>query len=156
MKFRLIWVGSNADAELRAGIERYLGRIQHFYPIEVVEIAPEKGRQAKSDMAISHADSARLVAAIPQRGTTVVLDERGESLDSLRFSRWLERQTIDSPHGVNFVLGGDVGLDDAVRAKADKILSLSAMTLPHQIARLVLTEQIYRACTLIRNIPYHK
>jgi len=156
MKFRLIWVGSNADIEVRAGIERYRERIKHFYPIEVVEIAPEKGRQAKSDVAILHADSARLIAAIPQRGTTVVVDERGESLDSLRFSRWLERQTIDSPHGVNFVLGGDVGLDDAVRARADKVLSLSAMTLPHQIARLVLIEQIYRACTLMRNIPYHK
>jgi 23S rRNA (pseudouridine1915-N3)-methyltransferase len=85
-----------------------------------------------------------------------VLDERGQMLDSLKFARWLERLTIDSPHGIHFVVGGDLGLDDSVRNRADKVLSLSAMTLPHQVARVVLLEQIYRACTLIRNIRYHK
>jgi 23S rRNA (pseudouridine1915-N3)-methyltransferase len=96
------------------------------------------------------------LAAIPDRGYVIVLDERGQTFDSLKFARWLERLTIDSPHGVNFVVGGDVGIDDTIRQRADKLLSLSAMTLPHQLARLVLLEQIYRACTLMRNIPYHK
>jgi len=63
---------------------------------------------------------------------------------------------IDQPHGVIFVMGGDVGLDQSIRQRADDVLSLSAMTLPHQLARVVLLEQIYRACTLMRNIPYHK
>lgn len=102
------------------------------------------------------AQSARLLAAIPDRGFTIVLDERGQSLDSLKFAKWIERLTIDNPHGINFVLGGDVGLDDTLRQRADKLLSLSAMTLPHQLARIVLLEQLYRACTLMRNIPYHK
>ena len=100
--------------------------------------------------------SARLLGAIPDRGTVVVLDERGQPLDSLKFARWLERLTIDSPHGIHFVVGGDVGLDESVKRRADMLLSLSAMTLPHQIARVVLLEQIYRACTLMRNIRYHK
>ena len=102
------------------------------------------------------AQSARLLAAIPARGYTVVLDDRGRSMDSLKFAKWLERLTIDQPHGVTFVVGGDVGLSDAVRQRADLLLSLSAMTLPHQLARVVLVEQIYRACTLMRNVPYHK
>jgi len=102
------------------------------------------------------AQSARLLASIPERGFTVVLDERGQTLDSLKFARWIERLTIDSPHGVNFVVGGDVGFDETVRKRADKLLALSAMTLPHQFARVILLEQIYRACTLMRNIPYHK
>jgi 23S rRNA (pseudouridine1915-N3)-methyltransferase len=76
--------------------------------------------------------------------------------DSVKFARWLERLTIDSPHGIHFVLGGDVGLDDSVRQRADKVVSLSPMTLPHQLARVMLLEQIYRACTLMRNIAYHK
>lgn len=156
MKFRLIWPRSNADAELGAVADRYLNRIRHFFPIEVVEVPPAPGRQTQSDVAIMRADSARLLAAIPERGTVVVLDERGQALDSLKFARWLERLTIDSPHGVNFVMGGDVGLDETIRQRADKLLSLSAMTLPHQIARVVLLEQIYRACTLMRNIAYHK
>ena len=156
MKIRVIQAGSHADAELLAVADRYLARIRHFFPIEVVWVAPERRRQNLDDVAIMRAQSASLVSAIPDRGYVVVLDERGETLDSLKFARWLERLTIDSPHGINFVVGGDVGLDDSVRARADKLLSLSAMTLPHQVARVVLLEQIYRACTLMRNISYHK
>ena len=156
MKFRLIWPRSTADAELAAVLERYLNRIKHFFPIEVTEVPPERGRQAQSDVAIMRAQSARLVAAIPDRGYTVVLDERGQTIDSLKFARWIEKLTIDQPHGVNFVVVGDAGLDDTVRQRADRLLSLSPMTLPHQLARVMLAEQLYRACTLIRNITYHK
>jgi len=158
VKFRFIWPSSSADAELASVMERYLGRIKHFYPVEVLEVAPERGRQSESDAAIirRRSESARLIAAIPPRGFTVVLDERGQPMDSLKFAKWLERLTIDQPHGVNFVMGGDAGLDDAVKQRAQKILTLSAMTLPHQLARVLLLEQIYRACTLMRNIPYHK
>jgi 23S rRNA (pseudouridine1915-N3)-methyltransferase len=157
MKFRLLWPRSTADAELGAVVDRYLNRIKHFFPIEVVEIAPGKGGQSAKDAAIIRArDSAALLASIPQKGFVAVLDERGQPFDSLKFAKWLERLTVDQPHGVTFVMGGDVGLDDSIRQRADKVLSLSAMTLPHQLARVVLVEQIYRACTLMRNIPYHK
>ena len=156
MKFRFIWTGSHADVELAEAAERYLNRIKHFFPIEVVEVASERGRQARDDVAIMRAQSARLVSAIPERGFAVVLDERGQLFDSLKFAKWIERLTIDQPHGVNFVVGGDVGFDDSVRARADKLLALSPMTLPHQFARVILLEQIYRACTLMRNISYHK
>jgi 23S rRNA (pseudouridine1915-N3)-methyltransferase len=156
MKFRFIWSGSHTNAELAASVEQYLGRIRHFFPVEVVEVASERGRQSQSDVAIMRAQSARLLAAIPDRGYVIVLDERGQTFDSLKFAKWIERLTIDSPHGVNFVVGGDVGFDDSVRKRADKLLALSPMTLPHQLARVILLEQIYRACTLMRNISYHK
>jgi 23S rRNA (pseudouridine1915-N3)-methyltransferase len=156
MKLTLLWPRSTADAELRGATERYLNRIRHFFPIEVVEIAPSRGRQSESDVAIMRDHSARLAAALPPRGTVVALDERGQAMDSLKFAKWLERLTVEQPWGATFVMGGDVGLDDTIRRRADLLLSLSAMTLPHQIARLVLVEQIYRACTLMRNISYHK
>ena len=156
MKISLIWPASSSEKDFAEAIDRYLKRIRHFYPIEVIEVPAERGRQTQSDAATMRSQSSRLLAAIPARGTVVVLDERGQMLDSLKFARWLERLTIDSPHGIHFVLGGDVGFDDSVRNRADKVLSLSAMTLPHQVARVVLLEQIYRACTLIRNIRYHK
>ena len=156
MKIRLIWPRSNADADMSEAIERYLKRIRHFFPVDVTEIPPERGRQGGDDVAIMRAQSARLLAAVPERGHVVVLDERGQTFDSLKFAKWLERLTIDSPHGICFVVGGDVGLDESVRQRADLLLSLSAMTLPHQLARVVLVEQIYRACTLMRNISYHK
>jgi 23S rRNA (pseudouridine1915-N3)-methyltransferase len=156
MKFRLLWVRSSADSEFGEAIDRYVNRIKHFFPIEVIEIASERGRQSESDVAIMRAQSTRLMAALPAQGHVVVLDERGRQLDSLKFAKWIERMTIEQPHGVTFVMGGDIGLTDAIRQRADTLLSLSAMTLPHQIARVVLLEQIYRACTLMRNIAYHK
>jgi 23S rRNA (pseudouridine1915-N3)-methyltransferase len=156
MKIRILQAGSHADAELSAVADRYLNRIKHFLPIEVLSISPERGRQKGEDATIIRAQSARLLEAIPDRGTVVVLDERGDSMDSLKFAKWLERLTIDSPYGVTFVVGGDAGFDDSVRRRADKLLRLSAMTLPHQLARVILLEQIYRACTLMRNISYHK
>jgi 23S rRNA (pseudouridine1915-N3)-methyltransferase len=156
MKFRFIFGGSYSDAEHSAAIDRYLNRIKHFFPIEVTEVSPKRGRQSSNDVAMMRDQSALLVAAIPDRGYTVVLDERGQLLDSLKFAKWLERLTIDNPNGVNFVVGGDIGFDESVKRRADKLLSLSAMTLPHVLARVVLVEQIYRACTLMRNIPYHK
>ena len=156
MKISLIWPASSSEKDFAEAIDRYLKRIRHFYPIDVIEVPAERGRQTQSDAATMRSQSSRLLAAIPPRGTVTVLDERGQMLDSLKFARWLERLTIDSPHGIHFVIGGDLGLDDTVRNQADKVLSLSAMTLPHQVARVVLLEQIYRACTLIRNIRYHK
>ena len=156
MKIRLIWPESSSEKDFASAVERYLNRIRHFYTVEVVEVRGERGRQSQSDVAIMRGQSARLLAAIPDRGTTIVLDERGQVLDSLKFARWLERLTIHSPHGIHFVIGGDVGLDESIRQRADELLSLSAMTLPHQVARVVLLEQIYRACTLMRNIRYHK
>jgi 23S rRNA (pseudouridine1915-N3)-methyltransferase len=156
MKLRFLWPRSAADADFGEAIDRYFNRIKHFFPAEITELPPERGRQSSDDLAMMRGQSARLLAAMPDRGHVAVLDERGQPLDSLKFGRWLERLTIDSPHGVTFVVGGDAGLDESVRKRADTLLSLSPMTLPHQLARVVLMEQIYRACTLMRNIRYHK
>src|ERR1051326_11944 len=156
MKIRLIWPESSSEKDFVSAIDRYVQRIRHFYPIEVVDVAGQRGRQSQSDASIMRGQSARLFGAIPDPGPGGVLDERGQTFDSLKFARWLERLTIDSPHGIHFVVGGDVGLDETIKRRADVLLSLSPMTLPHQIARVVLLEQIYRACTLMRNIRYHK
>jgi 23S rRNA (pseudouridine1915-N3)-methyltransferase len=154
MKFHLIWVGSNADTEFGEAIERYFKRIKHFFTIDLLVVPSEKGK--KHQKASIQAESTRLLAAIPERGTVVVVDERGVAWSSLKFAKWLEGVVDRDPHGITFVLGGDGGMDDRVRAEADLVLSLSAMTLPHQLARVVLLEQIYRACTLIRNVTYHR
>lgn len=156
MRISVVWIGGPGEDEMRGAIDRYSSRIRHFFPFEIVEIPAAKSRQKKSDTSIMHADSERLLAAIPARGTVVAVDERGAAMDSLKFAKWLERITIHSPYGVTFVMGGDVGYGEEVRKRADLVLSLSAMTLPHQVARVILLEQIYRACTIIRNIAYHK
>lgn len=150
MKLKVIWVGSNADTEFQEAIDRYSNRIKHFFPIEIQVVPPEKQKNRL------RGESERLIEAIPERGTTVVVDERGVTWSSLKFAKWLEGVTMRDPHGIAFVLGGDSGMDDRVRQQADLVMSLSSMTLPYQLARVVLLEQIYRACTLIRNVPYHK
>jgi 23S rRNA (pseudouridine1915-N3)-methyltransferase len=156
VKIRFLWPRSSADADFTEAIDRYFNRIKHFLPAEVIEISADRGRQKSDDLAMMRGQSARLLEAIPDRGHVAVLDERGQLFDSLKFTRWLERLTVENPHGVTFVVGGDVGFDDSVRKRADTLIALSPMTLPHQLARVVLLEQIYRACTLMRNIRYHK
>ncbi len=156
MKFTFVFGGSRSDKAMAETADDYLNRIKHFFPVKLIHVDAERGRQSASDEAMIRRQSERLAAAIPPRGYTVVLDERGDALDSLKFAKWLERLTMDQPDGVNFVVGGDMGVHENVRRRADKILSLSAMTLPHQLARVVLLEQIYRACTLMRGIRYHK
>src|SRR4051794_33604437 len=111
MKLRFLWPRASADADFSEAIDRYFNRIKHFFPAEITELAPERGRQQSDDAAIMRRQSARLLAAIPERGHVVVLDERGQLFDSLKFARWLERFIVDNPHGVTFVVGGDLGFD---------------------------------------------
>src|SRR4051812_13850643 len=117
MKLRFLWPRSSADADFGEAIDRYFNRIKHFFPAELIELAPERGGQKSDDLAMMRGQSARLVGAIPEKGHVAVLDERGQLFDSLKFAKWLERLTIDSPHGVIFVVGGDAGFDDSVRKR---------------------------------------
>jgi len=135
MKFRFLWVGSNADAEYGAAIERYLSR----------------GRF--SDAHVREREARAVRKALPERCHVIALSPGGRPLSTDAFTARLERWSVPL---AAFVLGGPLGLDPAFLDAAEVSLSLSAMTLPHQVARLVLLEQIYRACTLMRNIPYHK
>ncbi|MDX1583698.1 MAG: 23S rRNA (pseudouridine(1915)-N(3))-methyltransferase RlmH [Thermoanaerobaculia bacterium] len=155
MKLRLIWVGRISDRSCSRLVETYLGRVRQYFPAEITVVSPEKAR-SRSDEEIIAIESSRLVDALPARGKVVVLDERGGQMSSVAFGTWLERETVHNPYGVSFVMGGDLGLDDGIRSRADRVLALSQMTLPHELARVVLLEQIYRACTLIRNVRYHK
>lgn len=100
-------------------------------------------------------EGAALLSKLGPRDVLVALDERGKALGSVEFARWLQTQQANG-RDLACAIGGDEGLSDAVRARAGLILSLSAMTLPHRLARLVLMEQLYRAFTIVRGEPYHK
>jgi 23S rRNA (pseudouridine1915-N3)-methyltransferase len=155
MKLRVIWVGAIGDSSIRRLVDRYSDRIRQFFPLEIVEVRAVRTR-SMSDAEIIREESKRLVDALPQQGHVVVLDERGRQFDSAEFSAWLENETVHNPYGITFVMGGDLGLNEEIRTRADRVVALSRMTLPHEVARLVLLEQVYRACTLIRRVPYHK
>lgn len=151
MRLTFLSVGKERSGLFLPGVEEYSARLQRAHKVQLVELPESRhsGAQAKED------EGERLLAKLSPRDVLVALDERGKHLSSVDFAKWLGKQQ-DSSRDVAFVIGGDEGLSDAVRAKAGLVLSLSAMTLPHRLARLVLLEQVYRAFSILRGEPYHK
>ncbi|SEL90045.1 23S rRNA (pseudouridine1915-N3)-methyltransferase [Stigmatella aurantiaca] len=135
-------------------MQEYASRLEHYTRFELVELAEASGRKLKPGDAKAAEAEAILARRKPQ-DWLVALDERGKSLDSVEFSRYLGKAQTGAKD-LLFVIGGDEGLEDSVRQAAHLTLSLSRMTLPHRLARLVLIEQIYRAFTLLKGEPYHK
>jgi 23S rRNA (pseudouridine1915-N3)-methyltransferase len=147
-------VGRVSDTHLGGAIAEYERRAARYWPLVVREVKEAGGRGA-APMVTRRTEGERLLDACVGRGELVACDERGTSMTSAAFAAWLERLR-DTGAAVSFVIGGAYGLDDAVRARATKVLSVAPWTLPHEMARLVLSEQLYRAGTLLRGEPYHK
>ena len=135
----MLAVGKLRDRNVAALCDDYVSRARRHLPIEVVEVA----------------DDAALARRWPTQGETIALDVAGDSWTTERFARHLGEQMLRGGRAITFAIGGADGLPAALMARAGIRLSLSALTLPHRMARLVLLEQIYRALTIIRGEPYH-
>lgn len=144
MRVRIIAVGKAKDRDLRSLLGDYYARIDRYAKLEEVEV-----RDGKDDVVTD-----RLMRAIPERSRVVALEVQGRRLSSRQFATWIGRAENESVQTVVFLIGGAYGLPEAVSQRADLQLSISAMTLPHRLARLVLAEQIYRAFSITRNEPY--
>ena len=144
MRLRIIAVGKAKDRGLRSLLGDYYGRIERYAKLEEIEL--KDGKEAEV--------SDRLVRSIPDRSRVVALEVDGRALSSHELAKWIGRAENESVQTVVFLIGGAYGLPEAVSKKADLRLSLSAMTFPHRLARLVLAEQIYRAFSILRNEPY--
>lgn len=155
MKLRLLCVGRLSEAYLREGCTLFSERLQHYLPLAVEELKEQKAANRGEIARAVTIEGGQLLARIPAGAFVVALDERGRGLSSTQLATLLERHMIDGSDEWVLVIGGAHGLSEAVRQRADLVLSLSAMTLPHQLARLLLLEQLYRGCTIIRNEPYH-
>lgn len=155
MKLRLLCVGRLSEPYLRDGCALFQERLRHYLPLIVEEVKEQKaGNRGDLPRAIA-AEGELLLSRIPGGAFVVVLDERGQGLTSEGLAGLLERHMVSGTTEWVVVIGGAHGLSNEVRRRADLLLSLSAMTLPHQVARLLLLEQLYRGCTIIRNEPYH-
>jgi len=139
LKFVVLAVGKLRDRSFAALCDDYLARARRHVAVEVVEVE----------------DDAALARKWPAQGETIALDVRGEPWSTERFARHLDDRMLHGGRAITFAIGGADGLPPALTARAHLRLSLSAMTLPHRMARLVLLEQIYRALTIIRGEPYH-
>ena len=154
MKTLLILVGKTADRHFQAGISDYAGRISHYMPFELVTIPELKNTKSLSEDQQKTAEGELILKLLQPSDTVVLLDEHGRELRSIEFARWLE-QKRNTARRLVFVIGGPYGFSPALYARANEQLSLSKMTFSHQMIRLVFTEQVYRACTIIKGEPYH-
>jgi 23S rRNA (pseudouridine1915-N3)-methyltransferase len=139
MRYRVVAVGRMKHAALRAACDDFLKRLGHYARVEEREVK----------------DDARVLEAVPADARLVALTEHGEAWTSTDLAGWTERWERDA-HDVAFAIGGAAGLPDAVLARAQHRFSLSRLTFPHEVARLLLYEQLYRAYTIRRNEPYHR
>ena len=154
MKLAILAVGHKLPAWVAAGCAEYVKRMPRELPLSVVEIKPEP-RGTKSREQLLSAEKTRLQAALQGFPRTVVLDERGMDLTTLQLAQRLETWMREGGDTA-FVIGGADGIDDEIKSRADAMLRLSSLTLPHAMARLVLCEQLYRAMSVVRNHPYHR
>ena len=154
MKTVLIQVGKTTDKHFQAGISDYVERIGHYMPFEVVTIPELKNTKNLSEEQQKQAEGELILKQLQPSDTVVLLDEHGHEYRSMEFARWLE-QKRNTVRRLVFVVGGPYGFSQTVYGRANEQLSLSRMTFSHQMIRLVFTEQIYRACTIIKGEPYH-
>ena len=154
MELALAVVGRAHDATLGASIAEYERRAARYWPLVVREVK-EAGGRSIAPAVTRRLEGERLLDACLDHGEVVACDERGRGMTSADFSTWLGRLR-DTGGAVTFVIGGAFGLDDAVRTRATRLISLAPWTVPHEMARLLLVEQLYRAGTILRGEPYHK
>ena len=155
MRVTIVTVGHRMPAWVQEGFHEYARRMPPEIRVELVELKPEERGAAKSAEKAKAAEGARILAAVPPGATLLALDERGKSVSTQGLSVMLSGWMRDGSHPL-FVIGGADGLDAAVRERADKLLSLSALTLPHGLVRVLLAEQLYRAWSILARHPYHR
>jgi 23S rRNA (pseudouridine1915-N3)-methyltransferase len=150
MKFRFIWIGRTKDRNLKALQDEYLQRLSHFVRCETVEV-----REGAGPAAIEQ-ESQRIRETLNPKSFVCLLDVRGTAVTSEALAAKIEKWQVDGLREVQFVIGGANGVSRAVAEMADFSLSLSILTFTHEMARVLLLEQLYRANTIIKGFPYQK
>lgn len=153
MRLHFVWVGKTKDRRCAGLVEEYLERIRRFAPVEVSEIREPGGDDPEMVM---RREGARLSAAIENDDLVVILDEKGAPMSSTELAGFIQRQQTSGTKRIALIIGGFAGIDEQLKGRADQLLSLSRFTLTHELARVVLTEQVYRAFTILAGFPYHK
>lgn len=153
MNLRIIQIGKTKEPWIKAGVDEYLKRLQAFVKLEVLELADTSLRIAGSATAVKAREAITILHKIEADDYVILLDERGIDKTSLEFSGFLTN--ISDRKRVTFVIGGVYGTDPSLQQRADVIMRLSAMTFTHQMARLVLVEQLYRAMMISAGRSYH-
>lgn len=154
MKTELILVGKTTNKHFVACINDYVERIGHYMPFSITTIPELKNAKSLSEDQQKEREGELIMKQLQASDTVVLLDEHGTQMRSIEFASWLQKMQ-NSARRLVFVIGGPYGFSPALYQRANQKISLSPMTFSHQMVRLVFTEQIYRACTILKGEPYH-
>lgn len=151
MKIKVLWIGKSRDPWVKDALDEYAGRIRRYMPLELIDIRDEKGAEAEE---MRRRECERLERHIPPGATLILLDERGEQLDSPGLGAFVGKQRDSGTGELIFAIGGAYGFSEEFRRRG-RLLALSKMTFTHQMVRVFLLEQLYRAFTILNKEPYH-
>ncbi len=152
MKIHLWSIGKTSFSFVKGGVDTFAKRVNHYYTFEYQEFPSFKEKDVNR---LKQKEAEFLINKIPDSSYVILLDENGLSYDSVTFSKQMEQWLNQSKKNIIFIVGGAYGFHDAIKAKANKKISLSKMTFSHQLIRLVFMEQLYRCCTILRGEKYH-
>lgn len=155
MKILLWSIGKPHDPAIKQSIDEFTSRISRYFPVQWQVIPPLKQSATLKSDDLKKKEGALILQMLSKDDYLVVLDERGKQLDSLKLAEFIQSRANESIKQVVFLIGGAFGVDQQVLSRADFSWSLSTLTFPHQLVRLILAEQVYRACTILRNERYH-
>ena len=152
MKLSILSVGKAHESYIKEGVELFTKRIGHYYPIDWQLITPSK---LTEPIQIKKAEAANILKSIMATDVLVLLDETGKMLSSPGLSKLIQQKANQSAQRVVFLIGGAYGVEDEIKKRANFTWSLSELVFPHMLVRLILAEQVYRACSILANEKYH-
>ncbi len=152
MKISIWSVGKNHEAYIKDGVAEFTKRINHYYPIDWLIIAPSKARQPA---AIKKEEAQNIMKPMASTDVLILLDETGKMLNSPGLAQLIQQKANQSTQKIIFLIGGAYGVSDDIKKRANHTWSLSQLVFPHMLVRLILSEQIYRACSILANEKYH-
>ena len=148
-------IGKNHEPYIKAGVEEFTHRISRYFKIKWTIIPAPKNAGMLSEMDLKKKEGDMILGMMDKNDWLVALDERGRQLDSEGLATFIQARATNSVKNLVFLIGGAYGIDEDLLKRANYTWSLSALTFPHQLVRLLLAEQVYRACTILKNEKYH-
>ena len=155
MNIQFIAVGKQHDPYLKEGVDAFTKRITNYYDVQWILVPAPKNAASVQQPELKKKEADLIMKLIQKEDYLIALDEKGRSFNSVQFARLIQDKADNGVKTIAFVIGGAFGLHESILQRANLLLSFSAFTFPHQLVRLILAEQVYRACTIQRNEKYH-
>ena len=153
MNFKIIYISSEKNSNIELLVNNYIKKIKHLADIDLFKIY-NKNKTKKNKFNIDY-ESNLIINQLSKNDINILLDEKGDVYETIKFSKFIQEKFLYSSKKIVFIIGGAYGFNKELKKTVQKKISLSKLTFTHDMARVILIEQIYRALTVIKNIPYH-